>query len=120
MAFSAGTRLGPGNLPARASTTGARGGASAIGLFDPYRAELELGDLPERIDLVDRQQVRRRLPEVERYEAVALGLAVRDLRFQLDDATAGADPGQVTVFQAEFGGVVRVDEHQCLGGDRGQ
>src|SRR5580704_16185241 len=69
MAVSAGIRLGPGNLPARASTPGARGGASAIGLFDSYRAELELGDLPERVDLVDRQQVRRLLPEVERYEA---------------------------------------------------
>src|SRR6201981_1599440 len=115
MAFSAGIRLGPGNSPARASTPGTRGGASAIGLFDPHRAELELRDLPERVDLVDRQQVRRRLPEVERYEAVAPGLPVRDLCFQLDDAAAGADPGQVAVFQAKLGGVVRVDEYQRLG-----
>ncbi len=35
------------------------------------RAELELGDLPDRVDLVDRQQVGRCLAEVERDEAVA-------------------------------------------------
>src|SRR2546429_10021833 len=120
MAFSAGIRLGPGNLPARASTPGTRTRASAIGLLDPYRAELELRDLPERVDLVDRQQVRRRLPEVERYEAVAPGLPVRDLGLEFDGAAAGADPGQVAVFQAELGGVVRVDEHQRLRGDRVQ
>src|ERR1700748_3287915 len=93
MAFSAGIRLGPGSLPARASTPGAQTRPSAMGLFDPYRAELELGDLPERVDLVDRQQVRRCLPEVERDEAVAPEFPVRALCFQLDDATAGADPG---------------------------
>src|SRR5690349_2666315 len=120
MAFSAGIRLGPGNLPARASTPGTRTWASAMGLLYSYCAELELGDLPERVDLIDGQQVRRRLPEVERYEAVAPGLPVRDPRFQLDHAAPGADPGHVAVGQAEVGGVVRVDEHQRLGGDRVQ
>src|SRR2546429_2185464 len=118
MAFSAGIRLGPGTLPARASTPGTRGWASAICLFDSHRAELELGDLPERVDLVDRQQVRRRLPEVERYEAVAPGLSVRDLCLQFDDAAAGADPGQAAVFHAEPARVVRADQHQRLRGAR--
>src|ERR1700683_1136136 len=76
IAFSAGIRLGPGNFPALASTPGTRTRASAIGGLDPHRAELELGDLADRVDLVDRQQVRRRLSEVERDEAVAGGRAV--------------------------------------------
>src|SRR6185437_15950950 len=88
MAFSAGIRLGPGNFPARASTPGTRAWALAIGRLDADRAELELGDLPERIDLIDRQQVRRRLPEVERDEAVAARLPVRDLHLELDRAAA--------------------------------
>src|ERR1700689_2346109 len=95
MAFSAGIRLGPGNFPARASTPGTRTGALAIGALDPHGAELELGDLTDRVDLVDRQQVRRRLPEMERDEAVAAGLAVRDLHLKLDRAAPRADPGQV-------------------------
>src|SRR5689334_12122835 len=117
MALSAGIRLGPGNFPARASTPGARTGASAIGApgavggLDVHRAELELRDLAERVDLVDGQQVRRRLPEVERDEAVAGRLAVRDLHLEFDRAAAGADPGQFAVGQAEPRGVVRVDEH---------
>src|SRR5262249_45159162 len=84
IAFSAGIRLGPGNLPARAAAPGTRTGASAMGdhgaasgRLDPHGAELELGDLAERVDLVDRQQVRRRLSEVERDEAVAACLSVR-------------------------------------------
>src|SRR6516165_1855212 len=117
MAFSAGIRLGPGNFPARASTPGARTGALAIGAharaggLDPHGAELELGDLAVRVDLVDGQQVRRRLPEVERDEAVAGRLAVRDFHLELDGAAAGADPGHFAVGEAEPRGVVRVDEH---------
>ena len=89
MAFSAGIRLGPGNLPALASTPGTRAWASAIGALDQDGAELELGDLTERVDLVNGQQVRGRLPEVERDEAVAPGLAVGDLRRQFDGAAGG-------------------------------
>src|SRR5262252_1663659 len=114
IAFSAGIRLGPGNFPARASTPGARTWASAIGehadvgRLDANRAELELGDLPERVDLVDRQQVRRRLSEVERDEAVTARLPVRHLYRELDGAAAGADPRHVAVGEAEHGGVAGV------------
>src|ERR1700674_5044528 len=102
MACRAGIRLGPGNLPARASTPGTRGATSGIDGFgprglDPHGTELELGDLAERVDLVDRQQVSRRLPEVERDEAVAAGLAVRDAHLQLDGPPPRAHPGQVAV-----------------------
>src|ERR1700733_11248133 len=114
MAPSAGIRLGPGNFPALASTPRTRTGALAIGALDLDGAELELGDLAGRVDLVDREQVRRRLSEAEGDEDVAGRLAVRDLRLQLDRAAPGADPGQVAVGQAEPGGVVRVDEHQRL------
>src|ERR1700683_2757625 len=120
IAFSAGIKLGPGNFPARASTPGTRSGALAIGALDLDGTELELGDLAERVDLVDRQQVRRRFSEVEGDEDVAGHLAVRDLRLQLDRAAPGADPGQLAVGQAEPGGVVRVDEHQRLRRDRVQ
>src|SRR5580692_5899516 len=112
IAFSAGMRLGPGNFPARASTPGTRTGASAIGALDLDGAELELGDLADRVDLVDRQQVRRRLSEVERDEAVAGRLAVRHLHRELDRPAPRADPGHRAVGQAELRGVVRVDEHQ--------
>src|SRR6516225_10475046 len=95
MAFSAGIRLGPGNFPARASTPGTRGATSGMHGLDPHRAELEFGDLAERVDLVDRQQVGRRLAEVERDEAVAAGLALRDLHLELDAAAPGRHPGQV-------------------------
>src|SRR4051794_30706240 len=110
IALSAGIRLGPGNLPARASVPGKRGctgmpgrrplplppvDASVAMALDPLadgrrlvhrgaadlldldRAELELRDLAHRVDLVDRQQVRRRLAEVERHEARAGRVAVR-------------------------------------------
>src|SRR3984885_8886162 len=101
IAFSAGIRLGPGDFPARASTPGTRTWALAIGTLDSHGAELELGDLAERVDLVDRQQVRRRLPEVERDEAVAAQLAVRDLHRQFDGPAPRADPGQLAVVEAE-------------------
>src|SRR5579871_2372841 len=86
IALSAGIRLGPGNFPARASTPGTRTRGSAIGGLHLHGAELELGDLAERVDLVDRQQVRRRLPEVERDEHVAARLPVRYPRLELDRA----------------------------------
>src|SRR5215472_18234085 len=114
IAVSAGMRLGPGNFPARPSTPGARAGASAIGAavsrgddppypprrarwkvecighaFDLHRAELELRDLSEGVDLIDGEQVSGRLPEVERDEAVARGLPVRHLHLKLDAAPAG-------------------------------
>ena len=78
IAFSAGIRLGPGNLPARASAPGyalaitrprAPSPPGAAGSTDG--AELELGDLAERVDLVDRQHVGGRLAEVEGDEAGA-------------------------------------------------
>src|ERR1700744_2325337 len=112
MAFSAGIRLGPGNLPARASTPGTRAWASAIGAADLDGTELELGDLPERGAPVDGQQVRRRLPEVERDEAVAARLPVGDLHLELDRTAAGAHPGHVAIGQAPLGGVTGMDEHQ--------
>src|SRR4051812_13851288 len=59
-------------------------------LLDPHRAELELGDLAHRVNLVDRQQVGRRLAEVERHEARAGGVAVRQPRARLDRAAARA------------------------------
>src|ERR1700683_2664492 len=78
IAFSAGIRLGPGNFPARASTPGPRTGGLAIGTLDLDGAELELGDLAERVDLVSREQVSRRLSEVEGDKDVTARLAVRD------------------------------------------
>src|SRR5215468_9617982 len=124
IALSAGISDGPGNFPARASTPGTRTGASAIGpsgdlgsdrrRLDPHRAELELRDLAVRVDLVDRQQVRGRLSEVEGDEAVPPRLTVGHLHLKLDRAAPGADPGQLTVFEAEFRRVLRVDEHQRL------
>src|ERR1700691_1554276 len=80
IAFSAGIRLGPGNFPALASTPGTRTWALAIGALDLDGAELELGDLAGRVDLVDREQVRRRLSEVEGDEDVAGRLAGGDFR----------------------------------------
>src|ERR1700742_642445 len=97
IALSAGISDGPGNLPARASTPGTRTRGSAIGALDLDGAELELGDLPDGVDLVDRQQVRRRLSEVERDEDVAARLAVRDLHRELDGAAPRADPGHLAV-----------------------
>src|ERR1022692_2353869 len=126
MACSAGIRLGPGKLPALAPTPAPPGRAVAIsgprpsavpGLrrgpagrirrsrLDPHRAELELGDLADRVDLVDGQQVGRGLPEVERDEAVAPGFPVRAAGLQLDRAAPRADPGQLAVGQAELGGI---------------
>src|SRR5579862_816029 len=109
IALSAGIRLGPGNFPARASPPGTRTRGSAIGGLDLHGAELELGYLAERVDLVDRQQVRRRLPEVERYEHVAARLPVRDARLKFDHAAPGRDPGHRAVRDAERGGVGGVD-----------
>src|SRR5215469_11508810 len=114
IAFSAGISDGPGNLPARASTPGTRTGASAIGALDPHRAELELGDLAERVDLVNREQVRRRLSEVERDETVAARLALRDPHRELDGPAPRADPGHVAVGEAKLDRVGGMDEYQRL------
>src|SRR5580704_17956341 len=97
MALSAGISDGPGNFLARASTPGTRTRGSAIGALDLDGAELELGDLPDWVDLVGRQQVRRRLSEVERDEDVAARLPVRDLHLDVDRAAPRADPGHLAV-----------------------
>ena len=80
--------------------------ATAAG-FDPDGAELELGDLPEGVDLVDGEQVGGRLAEVERDEAAARGLAVRHARLELDRAPSRGDPGKLAVGDAEPLGVDR-------------
>src|SRR3954449_1685378 len=134
IAFNAGIRLGPGNLPARASVPGKRGWTGMPGrrplllpppvvasvamalnplanggrlvhrrtahLLDLDRAELELRDLAHRVDLVDRQQVRRRLAEVERHEARARRVAVGQPRARLDRAAPGAQADEVAVGDA--------------------
>src|SRR3954462_1835816 len=103
IACSGGISDGPGKRPARASVPGTRpfgtamsarsltrlpGGrqlAVAVGRrLHPHRAELELRDLPERVDLVDRQQIRGRLAEVEGDEAGPGRLAVREAGCELD------------------------------------
>ena len=82
----------------------------AAGRLDAHRAELELRDLPERVDLVDREQVRRRLAEVERDEARPGRLAMRDLRGELDRSAARGDAHEVAVGDAHAGGVRLGDE----------
>src|SRR5690348_8787947 len=99
---------------------GTRTRGSAIGGLDLDSAELELGDLPEGIDLVDGQQVRRRLSEVEGDEDVAPRLPVRDARLELDRAAPGGDPREFPVREAELRGVGGVNEHQGLRRDRVQ
>src|SRR5919202_2769971 len=131
IAVSAGIRLGPGNLPARASVPGKRGWTGRPGprplpllsqvvasvalpsdplsdrgrlvrggaadLLDLDGAELELGDLAHRVDLVDRQDVRRGLAEVERHEARARRVAVRQAGAGLDRPAPRADAHEVAV-----------------------
>src|SRR3954463_14082581 len=152
IALSAGIRLGPGNLPARASVPGKRGWTGMPGrrplpfpppvvmsvamasapladgdglvrgrrahLLDAHGAELELGDLAHRVDLVDRQQVRRRLAEVERHEARPRRVAVRQPRARLDRPAPRADPDEVAVGDAHRLRVARVHVDVRLGLDR--
>src|SRR4051812_30196541 len=121
-------RLGPGNLPARASVPGKRGWTGIPGrrplplsppvvasvamaldplahggrlvqrgtadLLDLHRAELELGDLAHGVDLVDRQEVRRRLAEVEGHEARPRRVAVRQAGAPLARGAGGGWPGR--------------------------
>src|SRR3954454_11086328 len=151
IAFNAGIRLGPGNLPARASVPGKRGWTGMPGrrplllpppvvasvamaldplanrgrlvhrrtadLLDLDRAELELRDLAHGVDLVDRQQVRRRLAEVERHEARARRVAVGQPRARLDRAAPGAQADEVAVGDAHRLRVVGVHVDVRLGLD---
>src|SRR4051794_479529 len=110
IAWSAGISEGPGKRPARASVPGTRPfwpaisarslprlpglgqlGVAVGGRLDPHGAELELRDLAEGIDLVDGQQVRGRLAEVERDEARARRLTVREARRELGRTAAARD-----------------------------
>src|SRR4051794_29371323 len=152
IALSAGIRLGPGNLPARASVPGKRGWTGMPGrrplpfpppvvasvamaldpladggrlvqrgaadLLDLHRAELELGNLAHGVDLVDRQEVRRRLAEVERHEARPRRVAMRQPGAGLDRAAARAEPDEVAVRHAHRLRVVRVHVDVRLGLDR--
>src|SRR6266496_2432633 len=80
-------------------------------------AELELRDLAEGVYLVDGEQVRRCLAEVERDEAVAQLFSVRDPHAQLDHAPPRAHADQLPVCEATVGRVLRV---QVDLGDRGR
>ena len=90
---------------------GGRGGLGGPGGLDPHRAELEFGDLADRVDRVGGQQVGRRLAEVERDEAVAALLAVRDADREHDGPAARAHPGHLAIGDAQAGGVGRVQVH---------
>src|ERR1700749_1297871 len=120
IALSAGISDGPGNFPARASTPATRARGSAIGALDLNGAELELGNLPEGVDLIDRQQVRRRLSEVEGDEDVAARRRAGDARLAVDRAAPGGAARQLPVRDAELGGVGGVNVHQGLRRDRVQ